>query len=128
MRYDAEVALLLQVIGHGVEQSAHVQHDGRPVVDQVGDIPADAVRNLVIRPVDPLDQRQIAFDDIVDAADVDGRFAQRHRHVWIDFGDHQRRLLDDDIGHVHRNTQGHEALVVRHGRLNDRDVHRHRAA
>ncbi|OQB52123.1 MAG: hypothetical protein BWX99_02613 [Deltaproteobacteria bacterium ADurb.Bin151] len=127
MRQNPQILLLLQMIGNGVEYSTYMERHGGAVLNEVGNIPADPVYDFVIGFIFPFNQGQIAFDNKIDTAQMNHRLAVGYRHVGIDFGNHQRCLFNDNVGHIHRNTQRYKTLVVRRGCQNNRDIDRHRS-
>ena len=110
---DAQVVAVGQRGQHRVGDPADAELQRVAVGDQAGHVAGDlACRFVGLVDHRPLEQRLVVRDEVVDLADVEEAVAERAGHVRLTWA--ISSLADwRPIGHVHRDAQAAEAVLVR---------------
>ena len=104
------------------------QLQGRPVIDQAGDLPRNDIGRRHFRLVAHGQQGFVMLDNHVDIVDMDKAAPQHPRHSGIDLGNDHIGRLGRRKGDIHGNPQAHPSEVIRRADLDQSDVDRQLAA
>ncbi|OPZ59249.1 MAG: hypothetical protein BWY87_01098 [Deltaproteobacteria bacterium ADurb.Bin510] len=121
---DAQVAFVEQVWKDRAGNAADTGLDRGLVLDQVGDVLADALDHVARGLGFEFDQAGVVLDKGVDLADVQKAVAQGARHVGIDLGHHVLGRERSGLGDIDRNPQADVAVLVGRADHDQRHVDR----
>ena len=119
-----EVVPVPQVLEHLVGHAAQTDLQGRPVVDEAGDVAGDLLTDPLDRLVQVLGDGRVHEDRMVDPLGRDQAVPARARHGRVDLGDDRRRRQHRGPRDVDRDAQAAHAVGVRRCDLHERHVQR----
>jgi hypothetical protein len=125
LRVYPEVALAAEVEQHRVGDLADAHLQGGAVLDQLGDVRADAARHAADRGgARQLQHRPVHLYDVAEPRHVNEGVPERARHAAVDEGQHRLGALRRRLRALDADAERAEAVLVRRRDVHERHVYR----